>query len=174
MTTDTPPKESQQRSREVDKDQQSATYMQAPATHFHEAPPQVEPAQRKFLMDCVRELAALLASPVTLRERAKAKGPQVVLDALPSDPTYREGKERPRRYSRTPRTKVRREAPNRPGDGRKERLTTTRRHLPSLRVVQSNLAPSPANGIIGTTPAWADVKRALARLAPLKPAVWPT
>ena len=95
MTTDTPPKESQQRSREVDKDQQSATYMQAPATHFHEAPPQVQPAQRKFLMDCVRELAALLASPVTLRERAKAKGPQVVLDALPSDPLlYRvEGKE---------------------------------------------------------------------------------
>ena len=178
MTTDTPPKESQQRSREVDKDQQSATYMQAPATHFHEAPPQVEPAQRKFLMDCVRELAALLASPVTLRERAKAKGPQVVLDALPSDPLlYRvEGKEhvyRWRCYQSGRPIEHEGAEEKRPKQvpletDWKESADFINRFEETLaELTRGSIEPSTLSsqfGIIGTTPAWADVKRALARL----------
>jgi hypothetical protein len=152
------------------------------STKLHLVQSQVEPAQRRFLMERVRQLAALLASPKTLRERAKKNLPQVVLAALPSDPLlyYVKDKEPVFRWHCYQSGRViEREGveEQHPGDVPTDLtwidnayfIDEFERKLAEASSGSIELATlSGQFGIIDTTPAWADVKRAISRLRAAK------
>jgi hypothetical protein len=141
--------------------------------------PRVGVSDRRFLMECARDLAGLLAHPINLRERAKVtQRPKVVLDALPTEPllyhvegrlnVYRwrcypsartidyEGADQVRHKILPAETEWKESA---------EFIVAFASRLDSLTA--GSVEPSTLSsrfGIIGTTPAWTDVKRAIARL----------
>jgi hypothetical protein len=137
----------------------------------------VSPSQASFLMERVRELARALTHPKALRQRAKLKPlPQVVLDALPAEPLLYpvEGMEHVYRWRCYPSGR-----PTEGGGGAEAKAGLKSKEWKTVAelidefaaklsdATGGSIAPSTLSsqlGVIGTTPAWADVVRARGRL----------
>jgi hypothetical protein len=141
----------------------------------------VDPAQRRFLMGCVRDLASLLSFPSILRQRGRAKRepvPQVVLDAIPAEALLHpvEGLNNVYRWHVHPSARpIVSESPEEKWSSRlvdekewKDNADFIDAFVQSLSdITHASIDPSTLSsqlGIVRTTPAWADVNRALARL----------